>query len=66
MYTWGRNQFGQLGHDDTKDQYFPKLVDIQFVYFVDMAGGYFHSVAISGEQILDHVFTRLTALNIFR
>ena len=50
MYTWGRNQFGQLGHDDTKDQYFPKLVDIQFVYFVDMAGGYFHSVAISGTQ----------------
>ncbi len=48
MYTWGRNQFGQLGHDDTKDQYFPKLVDIQFVYFVDMAGGYFHTVAISG------------------
>jgi alpha-tubulin suppressor-like RCC1 family protein len=49
LYTWGRNQFGQLGHDDTKDQYFPKLVDIQFVYFVDMAGGYFHSVAISDE-----------------
>lgn len=60
MYTWGRNQFGQLGHDDTKDQYFPKLVDVQFVYFVDMAGGYFHSVAISGtvtHQIRTTFFT---------
>ena len=26
VYTWGRNDFGQLGHGDSRDRHAPELV----------------------------------------
>jgi alpha-tubulin suppressor-like RCC1 family protein/regulator of replication initiation timing len=53
VYSWGRNQFGQLGFGDTKDQTFPKKVEPSVnAKFKDVAAGYFHSVALSDDGVI--------------
>ena len=50
VYSWGHNNFGQLGHGDTKDRKIPTLIDgltkIKKIYC-----GYSHTMAINGNKM---------------
>ena len=50
VYSWGRNNDGQLGHGDTEDRNSPTLIDglskIKKIY----CGG-FYSMAINGNKM---------------
>ena len=50
VYTWGKGQDGQLGHGTTQDEPEPRLVSYfgaHHIKVVALAGGYFHSAALS-------------------
>ena len=50
VYSWGNNEYGQLGHGDTEDRKVPTLIDgltkIKKIY----CGG-FHTMAINGNKM---------------
>ena len=48
VYSWGRGEFGALGHGDTKDKTIPRLLDeLRGVRVVDIACGTGHSLVVS-------------------
>lgn len=53
LYTWGWNQYGQLGHGNTQNQIFPKLVAFfkeQNLRVVDVMCGSWNTMAVINTQ----------------
>eukprot|EP00966_Prymnesium_polylepis_P068218 1585429-Prymnesium_polylepis.1 len=47
-YSWGRGEFGALGHNDTKDKSMPKVLDeLRGVRLADAACGTGHTLVVS-------------------
>ena len=50
VYSWGINEYGQLGHGDTKDRYIPTLIDgLNKIKKIYCGGDY--TMAINGNKI---------------
>jgi alpha-tubulin suppressor-like RCC1 family protein len=49
LYSWGKGGLGQLGHGDKENLAVPRVVGGIGGAVVGMAGGMFHSLAITGE-----------------
>ena len=50
VYSWGINDYGQLGHGDTKDRYIPTLIDgLNKIKKIYCGGDY--TMAINGNKI---------------
>ncbi|MFA6867165.1 MAG: hypothetical protein WCR54_06570, partial [Clostridia bacterium] len=49
LYTWGHNNYGQLGDGTSDDCYTPKHIAVSGVTFKQIACGYDHSLAISSN-----------------
>mmetsp|Transcript_30091 Transcript_30091/g.39615 ORF Transcript_30091/g.39615 Transcript_30091/m.39615 type:complete len:639 (-) Transcript_30091:210-2126(-) len=50
LYTFGRNDYGQLGIGSRENQWRPKLIsDLQDKFIVDVACGCYHTVVLSKE-----------------
>ena len=47
LYAWGRNNYGQLGLDDTATRYVPTKVGTDT--WVAVSAGYYHSLAINSD-----------------
>jgi len=52
IFTWGQNNFGQLGDDSTDDKYIPTDITNQFTLnsdekFIDLSLGTYHSTVIT-------------------
>eukprot|EP00743_Colponemidia_sp_Colp-15_P009532 GILK01010428.1.p1 GENE.GILK01010428.1~~GILK01010428.1.p1 ORF type:complete len:501 (-),score=40.01 GILK01010428.1:120-1583(-) len=55
VYTWGRGEYGQLGHGDRTSQHIPKLVDrLQGRVVIHVSLGTSHSACLTDEG---HVYT---------
>lgn len=48
VWTWGRNQYGQLGHNDTAQRTSPTLVP-GLTDVVEVAAGYYHAMALTAD-----------------
>ena len=49
-YSWGRGEFGALGHGDVKDKAMPRVLDeLRGVHVADIACGTGHSLVVSEE-----------------
>lgn len=55
VYTWGWNEFGQLGTNDTLNRHFPTKIDFPGNLKIShiSVGKYAHSMAITGSIGLD-------------
>lgn len=53
VYTWGINEYGQLGNGGTKYSTVPKRVSsLDDIEIVDIAAGGWHSVAVSNAGVV--------------
>ena len=49
LYTWGRNDYGQLGLGDTTNRHTPTQIGTSD--WTAIAGGYYHSLGLSGGKL---------------
>lgn len=48
LYTWGMNQYGELGHNDTLPRVHPTLIDsTKKINFIDIKSGDYHYLALT-------------------
>jgi alpha-tubulin suppressor-like RCC1 family protein len=56
VYSWGRNNYGQLGDDSTTDRTSPVAVDTNGVLngktIVDISAGYMHSMCLDSDGVV--------------
>jgi alpha-tubulin suppressor-like RCC1 family protein len=49
VFSWGKNEYGQLGHGDTKDRNIPTKFDFfDGKKIIQISCGYFHCLALEG------------------
>lgn len=49
LYTWGYNEYGQLGNNTTTDALTPQLITVSGATFASIAGGRYHSMALTTD-----------------
>lgn len=49
IYSWGRNDFGQVGNDGTNGQPVPSLIATPGILFSRIAAGRYHNLAVDTE-----------------
>jgi alpha-tubulin suppressor-like RCC1 family protein len=51
VFSWGKNEFGKLGHGDTKDRNTPTQVNFfDGKKMIQISCGYCHCLALEGDQ----------------